>query len=156
MKITRYFFIGFAFLLFISCSQNEISSSDSKPIEKKTDTIARIAPHKSDSFNKVKAYIRHKGKHERVSVSSVQGDTSMMVDYYSIQNENWKLTIDHSNRIYVDFKGIHLGNLFLDEDSVYVEPYHMKMDKELDTLTDIIGPVWEQYELLLTAICKST
>ncbi|MEZ4937418.1 MAG: hypothetical protein R2799_07475 [Crocinitomicaceae bacterium] len=117
-------------------------------------TSESVDPFHSEAFTKVHQYIRETGLHKRVSVSAIAGDTSKMVDYYSIEKDKFKLTVDHSKRIYIEYNGNHIGNLYLDQDSVYVEPYHMKMGEDMDTLTDIIDPIWALYEMLILEIDK--
>lgn len=104
------------------------------------------------TFYNIKKHIQKNGKHERVSVSSIANDTSLMVDYYSIISDNWEITIDHTNRIYFSKDKVHYGNVILQSDSVFVEPYYLGLDKNIDTLNEIIKPINNVYKGLIKSI----
>jgi hypothetical protein len=105
-------------------------------------------------FQKVKQYIEKNGKHDRVSISSVPGDTSMMVDYYSIISEGWKITKDHHTRIYFSYESYSYGNVFLVHDSVHVEPYYIGPRENIDTLNEIRRPIVKLYNSLVNEVLK--
>lgn len=105
-------------------------------------------------FAQVKKYIQKNGKHERVSLSSIINDTNLMVDYYSVLKNDWEVTVDHSNRIYFSKDNVHYGNVILQSDSVFVEPYYLGSKEKIDTLNEIIRPINEVYESLIKSISK--
>ncbi|MFT6443010.1 MAG: hypothetical protein ACJASQ_001114 [Crocinitomicaceae bacterium] len=128
----------------------------SMKIESPNSVVPNLNEHEStiaftDSihFKKVKLYIQNNGKHDRVSVSAIAGDTDMMVDYYSIVREDWKITKDHHTRIYFSYDSYSYGNVFLVKDSVHVEPYYIGPKEDIDTLNEIIRPITKLYNALV-------
>jgi len=100
-------------------------------------------------FQMVKQYIEETGKHHRLSASAVAGDTNLMVDYYSILREGWEITKDHHSRIYFSYDSYSYGSIFLENDSVHVEPYYVGPRKGIDTLGEIIQPITKLYNELI-------
>lgn len=125
-------------------TKNSDSEKDSTRIEF-TDSI---------HFNLVKKYIEKNGKHRRMSASSVAGDTSLMIDYYSISKEGWEITKDHHSRIYFSYNSHSFGNVFLEFDSAYVEPYYLGSIEVIDTLTEIRVPISKLYNELVHQALK--
>lgn len=141
-------FLFFLLLSIFSCNGSQLKIHN----EVNHDEIAYQNPNDSLPFYKVKKHIQKNGKHERVSVSSIASDTSLMVDYYSIISDNWEITIDHTNRIYFSKDKVHYGNVILQSDSVFVEPYYLGPKESIDTLNEIIKPINEVYISLIKSI----
>jgi hypothetical protein len=105
-------------------------------------------------FQKVKQYLEEVGKHDSVSISALAGDTSMMVDYYSIDRKGWNITKDHHTRIYFSYDSHSYGSIFLVDDSVHVEPYYIGPKETIDTLHEIIQPITKLYNTLVNEARK--
>lgn len=103
----------------------------------------------STHFQKVKQYIQKIGNHDRISISAILGDTSMMIDYYSIKKEGWKITKDNHTRLYFSYNNYSYGNVFLVQDSVHVEPYYTGPKNDIDTLNEIVLPITKLYNTLV-------
>lgn len=142
------FYSSFLVLLIFSCNSNQlkiqnVTNQDEYTYRNSKDSL---------SFYQLKKHIQNNGKHERVSVSSIANDTSLMVDYYSMLKNDWEVTIDHSNRIYFSRDKVHYGNVILRDDSVFVEPYYLGPKENIDTVNEIIKPINEVYKSLIKSI----
>ncbi len=126
----------------------KIESSDSiKPNIDQDGTIIEFTD--AFHFQMVKQFIEKIGKHDRVSASAMIGDTSLMIDYYSIEKEGWNITKDHHTRIYFSYASHSYGSVFLEHDSVHVEPYYLGPKDDIDTLIEIILPITKLYNELV-------
>jgi hypothetical protein len=147
--------------LFFSCVSEASKSNNlnSSFIDQDSRNIASSSSDIQDStiilfpdsihFQIVKQYIKSIGEHERVSASAIAGDTNWMVEYYSISRGDWKITIDHTKRIYFSFKSYSHGNILLEDNSVHVEPYYIGPREDIDTLIDIVFPITTLYNTLV-------
>lgn len=102
----------------------------------------------SAHFEMIKFYIEKTGVHERISISAIAGDTSLLVDYYTIKRGEWEITKDSHSRIYFSQEDCSYGNVFLLQDAVYVEPYYTGPEENIDTLNEIILPIKGLYNQL--------
>lgn len=146
---------GSIFMLTVSCKQNNLESdteiseenitneSDVAPIpailQKKINALSvsdSDVPDHSDYlypeyFDLVKSYLKSQGDS---SVVDVSGNSSgrLLVTYHEIVHNNWKITVDHTDRIYfsTNHDSLHFGNilynrnfqnLLYEEDKVVIE-----------------------------------
>lgn len=105
-------------------------------------------------FHLAQHYIATNGKHERLSMSAIVGDTSLMVDYFTLTRNGWEIIKDHSNRIYFSFNAISYGNILLDVDSVRVETNYLGPNIEIDLTRDVVWPIIKMYNELLREVMQ--
>lgn len=110
---------------------------------------------KSDSlqFQQVKTYLHSIGKHERLSASAIAGDTSLMIDYYSVEIADWTATSDHTNRIYFSTNAIQYGNI-LWEDSLSTELHNYSIESGVDTPSNAQQTIEKLYQQLIEQSVK--
>ena len=91
----------------MSCSSQ--STTPSEDIEKidLTDTTY---------FEIVRNYIFDNGTIEKVNISS-NLSKERIIEYHIIKVDNWKMIIDHSDRIYMTFNDLKYGNVLKENSS---------------------------------------
>lgn len=142
--------IAFLVILIVSCSNSEQSNNEmTSQKRQKVQTDEPIS-----SFESVKKYIHSNGTHEQVSASSMLGDSNMLVDYYFIYKNEWKITSDHSNYLYFSKNNISYGNILFEDDTTTIEVHYFG-GHPLDTITDIKLPIQEIYEELISEASKT-
>lgn len=105
--------ITFSILVFMGISCSSQSTTPSEDIEKidLTDTTY---------FEIVRNYIFDKGTIEKVNISS-NLSKERIIEYHIIKVDNWKMIIDHSDRIYMTLNDLKYGNILKENSSVKTE-----------------------------------
>jgi len=111
-----------------------IEQKDTSSVELFPDTVLnwhKQPPNLTDTvnFNIVKEYIKSLGNVSRVNVSGMTADTSMVVTYHTVYLEGMEISVDHTDRIYMNFNNRHYGNILKENDSVSPEINYGMPDK---------------------------
>lgn len=71
-------------------------------------------------FTLVKDYIRENGKERKENASS-NSSKEFIITYYSIDFEDMEISIDHTDRIYMNMDNQHFGNILKEKGTVVPE-----------------------------------
>lgn len=127
---------------------NTTNNDESKVEEIGQDSIAIQNYTDTSYFSIVQNYIRKVGEHSRVDVSSAQGG-GLWVDYYIIHIDDWRITVDHSKRIYFTKGGYHHGNVLFENDKIQVEKNYVGPNDDIDLIEEVEKPIWQLYTKLV-------
>ena len=129
MKILLY-----SFLILVICGfRNDVSQMHKPP------KIFLLGAHNCDDpsyFPLVKEYIISTGDSITLDVSGRENG-GMMLTYYFIKDGNWKLTVDHTNRIYFSVNEVQFGNILKEinvstqKETIVVEYNYLGTDKTI-------------------------
>jgi hypothetical protein len=116
MKYKKIIFVVF---IIISCedkkSKTIITHKDKIVDSDSSENLAKIDVTDTINFNRAKAYIKENGTIERVDASDIK-TKEFIITYYTLDINNSKVIVDHTNRIYMTY-----GNILKENNTVSAE-----------------------------------
>jgi len=125
-KIMKLNFLLLSLLLIYSCIAQENESQNQNT--KENFSTGEFDLTDTTYFELVKNYIRENGKERKQNASS-NLSKEFIVTYYSVDVEEMKISIDHSERIYMNLNSVHYGNILKENGTVVPEINYGVADK---------------------------
>ncbi len=110
--------ILFSLLVITSCHGQKTNLANSEHESQFTTGEFDLAD--TTYFVMVKNYIRENGKERKENASS-NSSKEFIITYYSIDFEDMEISIDHTDRIYMNMDNQHFGNILKEKGTVVPE-----------------------------------
>jgi GH15 family glucan-1,4-alpha-glucosidase len=110
--------ILFSLLVITSCNGQKTNLANSEHESQFTTGEFDLAD--TTYFVMVKNYIRENGKERKENASS-NSSKEFIITYYSIDFEDMEISIDHTDRIYMNMDNQHFGNILKEKGTVVPE-----------------------------------
>lgn len=133
------------------------AQSHDTQVEKETEIVSSGEFNLEDTtyFVMVKNYIQEHGEVEKINASSSFNDT-LIITYYNLMVGEMKVSIDHTQRIYMNLNNQHFGNILNENCKVVPEVIYGIPDKNPQQTNEKVASVVEIYrELIILSLRKS-
>ncbi len=111
-------FILISLLFITSCNGQKTNHENSE--HESQSTIGEFDLADTTYFVMVKNYVRVNGKERKENASS-NSSKEFIITYYSIDFEDMEISIDHTDRIYMNMDNQHFGNILKEKGTVVPE-----------------------------------